>query len=264
MSDDTVIRELMQAAVSGVSKTQVFRHMKEKYKLNDEDVNELVKSCKFKQQPKKIDYNRFYDISATKIAKKIEFPFTQIYLSDNFLPKDNCKKLIELIASQVRPSTVSNSEDKKITSDYRTSKTADLHYFHSPFVNSLDWKICKFMGLDPFLGETLQAQSYLPGEYYKEHHDFFHPKTKECSVYTEWMGQRTWTFFCYLNDVEEGGETYFKHLKLKIKPKAGTVVIWNNLYKNGLPNYKTAHEALPPVSGNKYVITKWFRSWPLI
>ena len=29
------------------------------------------------------------------------------------------------------------------------------------------------------------------------------------------MGQRTWTTMIYLNDVEEGGETYFKYLNLK-------------------------------------------------
>ena len=69
---------------------------------------------------------------------------------------------------------------------------------------------------------------------------------------------------CYLNGVEEGGETFFKHLKLKIKPQRGMAVIWNNLYKNGIPNYKTLHEACPPISGNKYVVTKWFRSWNLI
>ena len=34
--------------------------------------------------------------------------------------------------------------------------------------------------------------------------------------------------------------------------------------KNGIPNFKTLHEALPPIKGNKYVITKWWRSWALI
>jgi prolyl 4-hydroxylase len=119
-------------------------------------------------------------------------------------------------------------------------------------------------GLYPFLGETMQAQKYEIGQYYKEHWDFFNPITEEYKTYCEWMGQRTWTAMIYLNDVKEGGETYFKHLKLRIKPKKGTLIAWNNLYRNGLPNMKTMHEACPPVSGPKYVITKWFRSWSLI
>ena len=76
------------------------------------------------------------------------------------------------------------------------------------------------------------------------------------------MGQRTWTAMVYLNDVESGGETRFKFLNKSFKPKRGQLLLWNNLYKNGIPNFKTLHEALPPISGDKYVITKWFRSWP--
>ena len=53
-------------------------------------------------------------------------------------------------------------------------------------------------------------------------------------------------------------------LKLKIKPEKGLLIAWNNLFFNGIPNYKTLHEALPPISGDKYIITKWWRSWSLI
>ena len=262
--NSTVTTEFIKAAIAGVSKTQVIRHFKEKYKCTEKDIEELINACSFNKKPKKIDYNLFFNRPITKIKQNIKFPFTQIFIHKNFLSSATCKQLIEVINERSRPSTVADPGDQAVTSDYRTSKTTDLHYFYSPFLNALDWKICQFMDLEPFTGETLQGQSYLPGEYYKEHHDFFHPKTKEFSIYTEWMGQRTWTVMCYLNNVEEGGETYFKHLKLKVKPEKGTAVIWNNLYRNGMPNYKTLHEALPPVSNNKYVITKWFRSWALI
>ena len=68
----------------------------------------------------------------------------------------------------------------------------------------------------------------------------------------------------YLNDVEEGGETYFKFLDLKIKPESGLAIFWNNLYSFGWPNFKTMHEALPPTKGKKYILTKWYRAWTLI
>ena len=32
-------------------------------------------------------------------------------------------------------------------------------------------------------------------------------------------GQRLWTALCYLNDVEEGGETRFTKLNIAVKPK---------------------------------------------
>jgi prolyl 4-hydroxylase len=254
----------MRAAVSGVSKTQTLKYIKETYKQNDRDIAQLLKLCNFKQKPKTIDYKNFANKIFPTEVKKLKFPFTQLYTLDNFLTLEECELLIAETEKTLRPSTVSDPGDSSTVSDYRTSSTADLHYFNSPYLNQIDNKIVTFMGLNPFLGETMQAQKYNPGQYYKEHCDYFFPLTKEYKTYTEWMGQRTWTFMLYLNDVKEGGETYFKHLKLKFKPKAGTAVFWNNLYKNGMPNPKTMHEACPPVSGDKYVITKWFRSWPLI
>ncbi len=61
----------------------------------------------------------------------------------------------------------------------------------------------------------------------------------------------------YLNDVDEGGETNFTKLGIKLKPKAGMLIAWNNLNKDGSVDTYTQHEALPPRSGKKYILTKW-------
>jgi prolyl 4-hydroxylase len=264
MPETVLLSEFMRGAVGGVSRAQLTRTFKEQYNWTDQEIESAIQLCQFKTKPKQIDYLSFYNLPVTKKAKRIPFPFTQIYTLDNFLTEDECQNLIEIIDQNLRPSTVSDPKDSCTVSDYRTSKTADLHYFGDPFFLSIDRKITDLLEVSPFLGETMQAQRYEPGQYYKEHWDFFSPTTKEYKVYCDWMGQRTWTTMIYLNDVAEGGETYFKHLKLRLKPKQGTLVAWNNLYKNGIPNPKTMHEACPPISGNKYVITKWWRSWALI
>lgn len=264
MIAENLVRDFMRAAVGGVTRTQVIRAFKEFYGCSDEDIKEILNTCNFKKKPNKIDYNQFYCAPITRTAKRIYYPFTQIYAQNNLLTANECEDLIKIIDNKSRPSTISNPTDSEVVSDYRTSQTADLHYFDDSFYLQIDKKITACLGLDPFLGETAQAQRYEPGQYYKEHWDFFSPFTPEYKIYCEWMGQRTWTTMIYLNDVEEGGETYFKHLNLKIKPQKGTMIAWNNVYKNGIPNLKTLHEALPPVSGNKYVITKWFRSYSLI
>jgi prolyl 4-hydroxylase len=264
MYDNDLAAELMKAAVGGVSKAQIIRTFKASYGCTGDDVERIINLCNLKTEPKYINYRNFYNLPVTNKAERIYYPYTQVYKQDNFLTKNECLNLIEIINSNLRPSTVSDPKDECTVSDYRTSKTSDLHYFDNDFFLHIDRKISNYMGLSPFLGETMQAQKYEPGQYYKEHWDFFMPTTKEYKVYCGWMGQRTWTSMVYLNDVEEGGETYFKHLKLKVKPKQGTLVTWNNLYKNGLPNLKTMHEACPPTSGPKYVITKWWRSWSLI
>ena len=264
MEQTDIAYELMRAAVSGVSKLQTLRHIKETYQQTDAEMKQLLNLCSFKSKPKHIDYTNFANKQFPVGARKYKFPFTQIYTFEDFLTAEECQELIKTADSNLRPSTVSNKDDESVTSKYRTSKTSDLDYFSSFYLNSVDNKICSFMDLNPFIGETMQAQKYEPGQYYKAHCDYFFPLTREYKTYTEWMGQRTWTFMLYLNDVEQGGETHFKHLKLKVKPKQGMAIFWNNLYKNGVPNPKTLHEACPPVSGNKYVITKWFRSWSLI
>lgn len=51
----------------------------------------------------------------------------------------------------------------------------------------------------------------------------------------------------YLNTVEEGGETYFPHQKIGIKPVKGNIAIFP-------ANWTHPHEAKTPVSNDKYVI----------
>ena len=264
MIDEPIKQDFLIAAISGATKTYLIREYKETYKLTDKEINKLISDPGLNLKPSFINYEKFYNLVIPSTAKRIKFPFTQIYIQDNFLSEENCEIAIKQMCEELVPSTVANEDDDIVHSDYRTSSTSGFDYKLSDVGTDLNEVIANYMGLDCLLAEWVQAQRYLPGEFYKAHHDYFPRFTTEYKIYTEWMGQRTWTFMVYLNDVEEGGETYFKHLNLKIKPKKGTAIFWNNLYKNGWPNYKTLHEALPPISGNKYIITKWFRSWPLL
>ncbi len=211
----------MECSLSGASKKQVIRTFKERYELNDEQVKTMIDICSFKQKPKKINYLDFYNNELTKKCKKIKFPFTQIFKYENFLTEEECTDLITCISSRLTASTVADADDSCQINDYRTSQSASLGYFEDPFFLKIDKKISKLLNLNPFLGENMQGQKYFPGQYYKEHHDFFTPFTPEYKTYCEWMGQRTWTTMIYLNDVKKGGETYFKHLNLKIKPQRG-------------------------------------------
>ena len=116
--------------------------------------------------------------------------------------------------------------------------------------------------MDPRLSEPIQGQRYDPGEYFKEHTDWFTPGTEEYITHTRVGGQRTWTVMIYLNVVERGGETFFRKLDRCFTPSPGLALIWNNLQADGTPNPFTLHEAIPVAKGHKWVITKWFRSQP--
>ena len=43
----------MKAAVSGVSKTQIIKYIKETYDQSDEQIKQLLRLCNFKNKPKK-------------------------------------------------------------------------------------------------------------------------------------------------------------------------------------------------------------------
>lgn len=72
-------------------------------------------------------------------------------------------------------------------------------------------------------------------------------------------GHRILTFFLYLSDVEEGGETKFNKLGLKVKPKRGRALIWPSVKNDNPSNWdpRTYHEAMPVIKGKKYAANHW-------
>lgn len=61
---------------------------------------------------------------------------------------------------------------------------------------------------------------------------------------------RLLAFMTYLNDVEEGGSTYFSHYDLNIKPQKGLTLIWP-------AEWTHAHKGNILEAGSKYIITGW-------
>lgn len=58
------------------------------------------------------------------------------------------------------------------------------------------------------------------------------------------------SYILYLNDVEEGGETEFLYYGKRIKPTAGTLLLWP-------AGFTHVHRGNPPLSGEKYILTGW-------
>jgi hypothetical protein len=74
--------------------------------------------------------------------------------------------------------------------------------------------------------------------------------TWHCEQMTKSTSNRVLAWMLYLNDVEEGGETEFLYIPKRIKPKAGTLVIWPS-------GFTHTHRGNPPISNTKYAITGW-------
>lgn len=62
---------------------------------------------------------------------------------------------------------------------------------------------------------------------------------------------RIFSSVLYLNDVQEGGETRFNDCGFSVSPKAGRLVMFP-------ATHPFRHEAISPVSGDKYAVVTWF------
>ena len=82
---------------------------------------------------------------------------------------------------------------------------------------------------------------YKPGQHFKKIH------CERTSLNTL---HRLFAFMTYLNDVDEGGSTYFTHYGLDIKPKKGLTLLWP-------AEWTHAHKGNVLKSGLKYIITGW-------
>ena len=192
-----------------------------------------------------------------KNAKKVTSDKARAYIQHDFLSKEECDQVIELIKKNLRPSTITNPHESD--QYFRTSQTCDLGIHSNEFIKYIDQKIADYLDIDPSYSEIIQGQYYQAGNEFKLHTDYFKKGTAGYDKFTALQGQRTWTFMIYLNDVKEGGHTDFPKLELSVKPKLGTAVIWNSLDEKGRVNPNTLHWAKPIIKGEKYVITKWFR-----
>lgn len=88
--------------------------------------------------------------------------------------------------------------------------------------------------------ESPAILKYVPGEFYVPHYDYSR------------VSPRIFSSLLYLNDVDEGGETFFNHFDIKIQPRAGRLVIFPS-------NYAYRHQAISPIEENKYVLVTWIR-----
>jgi len=64
------------------------------------------------------------------------------------------------------------------------------------------------------------------------------------------VANRYLVFLWYLNDVEIGGETTFPDLNVQVTPRVGTLLMFP-------PYWMFQHRAMPPVSGDKYILSTY-------
>lgn len=197
-------------------------------------------------------------LDANPQVERLPVDDAQIYRVPGFLDAATCASLVTMIDNHRRPSTLLSDRNDQ---GFRTSESCDMDRW-SPDVRPTDEAIAALLGIDPVHGETMQGQRYAPGQHFRAHHDYFHDTESYWPRMVAEGGQRTWTAMIYLNDVEEGGATWFPTAGVRVAPRRGLLLAWNNMKLDGAPNDATIHEGMPVVAGTKYIVTKWFRENP--
>jgi prolyl 4-hydroxylase len=88
---------------------------------------------------------------------------------------------------------------------------------------------------------SFNIQRYRPGDHFQRVH------TERAAL----SGlHRVFAWMTYLNDVEDGGATYFPHYDLSIQPAAGKTLIWP-------AEWTHAHAGEVLNAGVKYIVTGW-------
>ena len=191
--------------------------------------------------------------------------FPPINYYNNIFTDKECQQIIDIAKSQLTRSTLGT---KNNTGDQRTSYQAWLNRTRLPCLERCSNQIAKITKLPVENQEDWQVLRYEPGQEYTPHFDACQEEDKDFKSCIQdekdrgW-GKRVYTFFIYLNDVDDGGETYFPLLNKKFKPKKGTAILWNNLTNDQLSAHPySKHSGMPVKKGTKWAINVWVRQHP--
>jgi prolyl 4-hydroxylase len=192
-----------------------------------------------------------------KVAINLQRP--RITLFEEVLTRDECKQLIELSRPKLKRSMMVDMATGEPRPD--PTRTSDGTYFkrnENAFITMLDKRIEELIQLPIQHSEELQILNYQVGGEYKPHYDFFPPNLSGSAAYIA-RGQRVATLILYLNDVEEGGETVFPEIGLKVIPKAGNALYFTYMNSTGQCDPLTLHAGCPVIKGEKWIATRWVR-----
>lgn len=97
--------------------------------------------------------------------------------------------------------------------------------------------------------EMCSILRYLPGQNYKRHIDNLLLESRFVEI-ANGIPTRDISIVGYLNADFEGGETLFDRQNIKVKPQAGSVIVFPAYYTH-------PHQSLPVARGRKYAFTSW-------
>ena len=182
-----------------------------------------------------------------------------IYVVDDFISEDECQEFINCSKDKLQPATVVGLDNEQKLTD-RTNEFAWLEHHANESIHEVSKRLSILVQMPIRNAEMFQVVHYERGTEYKPHFDSFDQSTELGKKYWEPGGQRMITALIYLNDVKDGGATYFPELNISINPKKGNVLIFHNTISETTNiNPRSLHAGMPVSSGEKWAANLWFR-----
>lgn len=172
------------------------------------------------------------------------------------LTAEECDYLCAKGADRLEPARVGQGT----LHEARTNESSTFDLMHSSvLVQSIDSRIAMALDAPPENGERLVLLRYLAGQAYAPHFDWLDPEAKGDAAAIEAGGQRLATLVTYLNADFTGGETHFVRTNAAFRGRKGDALLWSNVLPDGSVDAATEHAGRPPLSGEKYLLSKWMR-----
>lgn len=174
------------------------------------------------------------------------YPCSGILLWEDFIPATGCQEVIDFFKANKKQAF----PGKTLSGVFPKVKT------------SLDFRVPSQVPMDDYLSQQIAKRGFpalqksYPAFFANPHLDTGY----QLQFYPKGQGFYTWhvdvspvedrraAAILYLNTVDEGGETEFKHQRVKVKPKAGNLLLFpvGELH---------VHRGNTPLSGDKMIVT---------
>ena len=207
------------------------------------------------------DFVQVKEVKETEpIAKNVLHQDPLIYTIDDYISREECDHFIDVSKKHLKQAYVSDVKQGQ-TSAGRTGTNHWVRHSTDDTTTKVGQRIASVVGLPLVHAEAYQVIHYDETQKYDKHYDAYEKAdTEKCKRCLKFGGQRLVTALVYLNEVEEGGETEFHNLKIKVSPKIGRLLVFHNCYKGtNDPHVNSLHAGCPVIKGEKYAFNLWFR-----
>ena len=208
--------------------------------------------------PTNLNLKTFYSEGVTLSTEPL------IHIVDSFITDEEIINIMGCGASTLTEAAVLSPNVEKgasvgVKSTHRTGKHAWISRNKNKVVENLYSRISNLIGLPVTSSGMLQLIYYGTDQQYKPHYDSWDETTEKGKACLKEKGQRVLTCLFYLNDVEEGGGTFFPDINLEVEAKKGRLLIFHNcITDTANRNKKSKHSGMLVTKGYKWASTIWF------